>query len=157
MLILNAILLVSIGLCEIGNIYLIAFGRFFWGLAAGSFSVYCPKFLSEYVPIELRGTFGGINQLAVCIGIATPALMSIALREDPKKSLKLDPNDWYVTSYWHYIWLFPAIISLIQVILLLTYFNFDTPVDLKVKGEHTKLHVLMCRSYQRNEVAARIE
>ena len=48
---LNVNLFVSIMLCLVGNIYLIAVARFFWGFAAGSFSVHCPKFLSEFVPI----------------------------------------------------------------------------------------------------------
>ena len=96
-IILNVILLISIILCLIGNIYIIAFARFFWGFTAGCFSVFCPKYLSEFVPIELRGPFGGLNQLSVTVGIATPALMSIGLREDPAAALDIDPNDWYVT------------------------------------------------------------
>lgn len=83
-LVLNVILLISIGICLSGTqIIVITIARFFWGYSAGSFSVYCPKFLAEYIPLELRGVFGGINQLTICLGVATPAVMSIALRNDP--------------------------------------------------------------------------
>ena len=77
------ILLLSIIICLTGNIKAIAVARFFWGLCAGSFSVYCPKYLADFLPIELRGSFGGINQLAITVGIATPAIMSTKLWEDP--------------------------------------------------------------------------
>ena len=88
LIVLNVILLISISICLSGtHIVVITIARFFWGFSAGSFSVYCPKFLAEYIPIELRGVFGGINQFTICAGIATPAVMSIALRTDPVKSL----------------------------------------------------------------------
>lgn len=94
--VLNIILLISIGICLSRNIHAIAFARFFWGLCAGSFSVYCPKYLAEFIPIELRGTFGGISQLLIQIGVATPAIMSTMLWEDPASALTANPEDWYV-------------------------------------------------------------
>ena len=59
--VLNIMLLCSIGVCMINSIYVIAFGRFFWGICGGSYTVFCPKFLNEYLPIELKGSFGAIN------------------------------------------------------------------------------------------------
>ena len=59
--IINLILLCSVGICMVNNIYVISVGRFFWGICAGSFTVMCPKFLNEYLPIELKGSFGAIN------------------------------------------------------------------------------------------------
>ena len=152
-LILNVILIVSIGACMIENIYVIATGRFFWGLCAGSFSVVCPKYLSEFVPIEVRGTLGGIPQFMVCVGIAIPALLSLALEDDPSTASK---DDFFVTDYWRVIWATPAVIAIIHTLLLLTCFRFETPFDLKNLNKDDDLLVLMKRCYKVNEVKLRI-
>lgn len=130
-LVLNGILLVSIGVCMVENIYVIAVARFFWGLCAGSYSVFCPKYLSEFVPIELRGTFGGIPQFMVCLGIAIPACLSLALAVDPSEAHKKNPNDFFVNQYWRVIWAVPALIAAVHTLLLLACFRFETPFDLK--------------------------
>ena len=59
--VLNVILLCAVAVCMVNSIYVIAVGRFFWGVCAGSYTVMCPKFLNEYLPIELKGSFGAIN------------------------------------------------------------------------------------------------
>ena len=81
--VINVVLLCSVGICMINNIYVIAVGRFFWGICAGSFTVMCPKFLNEYLPIELKGSFGAINQLMCTAGIMLPSVMSLAIPADP--------------------------------------------------------------------------
>ena len=60
-IVLDVLLLIVIGICMIRHIYVIAFGRFWWGLCAGSLSVMCPKYLNEFLPIEKKGTFGALN------------------------------------------------------------------------------------------------
>ena len=110
-----------------GNIYVIAVGRFFWGVCAGSFTVVCPRFLNESVPIELKGPYGAINQLMATVGIMIPSLMSLAIPAEPREH----KNDWYVTDYWRIIWLAAAFLALVQVVLLLTVFNYETPATLK--------------------------
>ena len=133
--VINVILLFSIGVCMINNIYVIAVGRFFWGLCAGSYSVFCPKYLSEFIPIELRGTYGGIPQFMVCFGISIPACMSIALEEHPAEAYKNNPDDFYINEYWRVIWAVPAIIAILHTMLLLFCFRFETPFDLKQAGK----------------------
>ena len=62
MLLLNAILVVGVGISLIGNqIWIMCIGRFFWGFAYGAFSVLSPKFVSEICPVELSGPFGALN------------------------------------------------------------------------------------------------
>ena len=83
----NVLLLLSIGICLTGNIYAIAFARFFWGVSAGAFSVLVPTYLAEFTPIDLRHVFGSLINLCVSIGFVIPAAMSIALCADPAKAL----------------------------------------------------------------------
>ena len=131
-LILNVVLLIAIGICLTGNIHAIAFARFFWGLCAGSFSVYCPKYLAEFIPIELRGTLGGLNQLLITCGYATPAIMSVKLPADPEEALEEYPNGFFVKDYWRVIWAWPALLAILHLALIKNFFNFETPVELKV-------------------------
>ena len=83
----NVLLLLSIGICLTGNIYAIAFGKFFWGLGGGAYTVLCPKYLAEFTPIDLRHAFGSLLNLFASIGFVIPAAMSIALCADPAKAL----------------------------------------------------------------------
>merc|ERR1719464_1479562 len=112
--VLNVILLCSIGICMVNNIYVISFGRFFWGICAGSFTVMCPKFLNEYLPLELKGSFDAVNQLMCTVGIMIPSLMSLAIPANPVKALAENPDDFLITGYWRVIWLTGALLVLLQ-------------------------------------------
>ena len=53
----------------IQNYYFLLIGRFFAGLSAGLFSFYCPKYISEAAPVEIKGPLGGLSQFFVTFGI----------------------------------------------------------------------------------------
>jgi len=57
----NFFVIVGAGLCCIQNWECLIVGRFVYGLAAGSFSVFCPKYISETAPVEVRGPAGGMT------------------------------------------------------------------------------------------------
>ena len=111
--VMNCIFVASVCSCMVENIYVIAVGRFFWGVCAGAFTVFSPKYLNEFVPLEYRGMFGGIANLMLTIGLAIPAVLSINLEVDPVAALKKNPNDFFVTQYWRIIWLVPAVLATI--------------------------------------------
>lgn len=50
-------------------------GRFFYGLACGSYSVFCPKYIAETAPIEIKGPAGFMSQINICFGILLPFLL----------------------------------------------------------------------------------
>lgn len=146
--IINLILLCSVGICMVNNIYVISVGRFFWGICAGSFTVMCPKFLNEYLPIELKGSFGAINQLMCTAGIMLPSLMSLAIPADPVADHQINPDNFLVNGYWRVIWLAGASLIVVQMILLSTVFNYETPVTMKTSGDHDRLIELMRKMYK---------
>ena len=80
----------------------------------------CPKFLNEYLPIELKGSFGGINQLMCTVGIMLPSLMSLAIPPDPVADHAINPDNFMVNGYWRIIWLAGASLIVVQMILLST-------------------------------------
>lgn len=63
----NALVLTNIfvgvgsSIALIKNHYAIIFGRFIYGISAGSFSVFVPMFINELAPIELKGPIGVIT------------------------------------------------------------------------------------------------
>jgi MFS family permease len=57
----NLLVIASAGLTLIDNSLMILIGRFFFGLAIGTFSLICPKFVNELVPLEYKGSLGTIS------------------------------------------------------------------------------------------------
>ena len=96
MLILNAVLCVGVGISLIGQkIWIMAIGRFIWGLGYGAFSVLCAKFVNEITPIELIGPFGAMNQLSLTFGAALPCTLALAYPHDINKT-DYSGSDFYV-------------------------------------------------------------
>ena len=153
--ILNLILIVGVGISLIGqNIYIVCAGRFIWGIAFGAFSVVSAKFVNEIVPIELGGSFGAINQMALCFGSALPGTMALAY---PDSFSDVSKDDFYVTTYWRIIWLLPLFVSALQMLLLSTCFRHETPVYLQEKGREEELLVVMKKFYTGMEVRRRLD
>ena len=44
-------------------------GRYIYGLGAGSFSVFCPLFVTETSPIEVSGPLGANTEIGISIGL----------------------------------------------------------------------------------------
>lgn len=57
----NILLLIAVGICLINNPWIILPGRFLYGMCAGTFTVLCPKFISEVAPTEYKGVFGAMS------------------------------------------------------------------------------------------------
>jgi MFS family permease len=120
------------------NNYFLAAGRLVWGIGAGSFSVFVPKFISEVSPREMSGFLGGANQFAVCFGILVPSLMALMLPSDIAAA-----SNFYLEDYWRICWSISIAIALIQLVLLQTCFNFETPQTLKENSEWDRLTTVM--------------
>ena len=145
LLLLNVVITVGVGISLIGQwLWLICLGRLIWGYAFGAFSVVCAKTVNELLPVELGGSFGAINQMSLCFGAALPGTFALAY---PTKFDGLDKDSFYVVVYWRIIFCLPIVVSLIQVLLLLTVFNYETPVHLHEKGMHDDLMRVLKKIY----------
>jgi major inositol transporter-like SP family MFS transporter len=51
----NVLCIVAAILSMIPNYPCLIIGRFVYGYAAGAFSVFCPKYISEVSPVEIKG------------------------------------------------------------------------------------------------------
>ena len=73
----NILLFIAVGVCMINDSSIILVGRFFYGMCAGTFTVMCPKFISEVDPTEYKGPFGAMSQFMCVFGILAVTLMGL--------------------------------------------------------------------------------
>lgn len=60
------------------NMFCLYAGRFLFGMAAGAFTVFCPKYISEVAPIEVKGPAGALSQIFCTFGILVPFSIALA-------------------------------------------------------------------------------
>jgi len=75
----NIFVMLATAFCLINNSYVICFGRFLYGMAAGAFTVFVPKYVTEMTPLEYRGPFGAIPQFMCTFGIFSVALLGLPI------------------------------------------------------------------------------
>ena len=67
-------------------------GKFFTGVAAGGYNVFCPKYIMEVAPKEISGSAGATFCLIVCVGITINSIIAIpygdlTIENSPKDKL----------------------------------------------------------------------
>ena len=69
LLVANAVLVIGAGLTLIDDFVVLCVGRFIYGVSVGAFSVFCPKYIAETAPIEIKGPAGALTQVCITLGI----------------------------------------------------------------------------------------
>lgn len=65
----NGVVILGVILTLVNDYGCLISGRVFQGLAVGSFSLYCPKFIAESAPVEIKGPSGALAQVSITFGI----------------------------------------------------------------------------------------
>lgn len=73
----NVFVIISSLLCFIQKPTFVLAGRFIYGLSTGMFTVFCPKYVSEVSPTEVKGPAGALSQIATTFGILVPFSIGI--------------------------------------------------------------------------------
>lgn len=129
-MIVNCVMLVGYAFTIYAELWAVFVGRIILGLGVGSYCVYCIKFVSELTPIEYRGPIGAIAELSIATGRWFPAIGGLFIdQKNPKKSLFIP----------RLLWGFPLLMLILQVILMVFVFPYDSPTELKALGEEEKL------------------
>jgi len=87
-MITNVIVVIGCSLTLINNLLSLYAGRFLYGIAAGCFSVFCPKYISEVAPKEISGPAGALSQICVTFGILIPFTVGLLIGD--AKNLDMD-------------------------------------------------------------------
>ena len=78
-LVCNVIMITGCLITLYDDIWVIFAGKFVIGLAIGGYTVYCPNFIYEIIPGELKSQVGGVCNFIVTLGIFLPALFGLAI------------------------------------------------------------------------------
>jgi MFS family permease len=118
-------------------------GRFLYGMAAGSYSVFCPKYISETAPTEIKGPAGGLSQICITLGILVPFALGLSFTDVDSKTDS--QKFWFIAIIFTII---PVSLAILQIALMLCVFTYDTPPVLKQKGDFVSLNTFMGKIYQ---------
>ncbi|KAL7751543.1 Bifunctional purine biosynthesis protein PurH [Sorochytrium milnesiophthora] len=122
------------------NYTTLVFGRLFAGIGAGACTVVTPMYLAEIAPAAYRGYFGILSAVELATGIAIASLLGFYLSSPP---------------YWRIIVAFSMLISLLQIVGLLTV-TVESPVYLLSRGDKgvSKAKDLTREIWQGDEIPA---
>jgi len=151
----NLLVLSGSVLSVVPNIWCLSLGRFLFGMSAGAFTCFCPKYISEVSPVEVKGPAGALSQIFCTFGILIPFSIALAYPD-----VKLDDKDYSEDKNTTFIWivfLLPVALSIVQLALMQFVFNYDTPLMLKQKGEYVKLNEFLTKIYHPTVVQERID
>jgi MFS family permease len=73
----NVFVMAGAGLTLFSNFPVFLAGRFLYGVACGGFSVFCPKYISEVAPVEVKGPAGCLTQICITFGIIVPFTLGL--------------------------------------------------------------------------------
>lgn len=139
-LIIGVIVLLGTALSMIFNMWALIFGRLIIGLGMGMYATIGPLFISEITPPNLSGPLGSFNQMGLVTGIlgAYATAFMLPLPED---------SDATTNQIWRLIFVVPGVISLLQSILFLLVFRYDTPNFYKTQGNLENYNKVCQRIY----------
>ena len=103
-------------------------GRFFSGIAAGIFMTIPPSFVNEVTPDEMIPQIGPLVQISTNAGLLCAFAFGLPLPNSGYKSSSF--NDW-----WFFMFGFPGIVSLYQLLYFQFGFTYDSPLWLFRKGD----------------------
>jgi SP family sugar:H+ symporter-like MFS transporter len=101
--------------------------RLIQGFCVGCYSAIAPLIIKELAPIEISGTLGSLSQLNVTIGVFLGSFISYVL-----KKITGDPTG---NDFWFISFGIPQITIVLQTVILLFVFPYETPKYLLSVGK----------------------
>ena len=140
LMIVAIVFTIGTGITMIFNFYSLALGRFIMGVAAGAFTSISPLYITEIAPTSISGTLGTLNQFMASFGVMIANSLAFMV---PYKENLTDSN----FEIWRVVFVFPAIISILQLLLLLFVFRLDTPKYYQITGDNENRRKIMEKIY----------
>ena len=63
------VLIIGVSLTLINEFWVLCLGRFIYGMGVGALSVFCPKYIAETSPIEVKGPAGALTAISIAFGV----------------------------------------------------------------------------------------
>ena len=144
MILISWLFTISVGVSMIFDMYALFIARFLMGIAVGGYTTTVPLIISEISPITLLGMLSSFIQIQANLGSTIAFIFAFAAPYSDDSDMKTNGN-------WRLIFAIPAIFSIIQLILFLVIFRYDTPKYYKIKGDEKNYHIIMSKLYQNYE------
>lgn len=103
------------------------FFRLCQGIVAGAFSAISPLYINELSPTEISGPLGSYTQLLICGGCFFSCIFTYILVK-----ITGDPTG---SDFWFIVYGFTEIILIIQSLVLMFVFPYETPKYLLSVGK----------------------
>ena len=134
----NMLAIISSAICMYDTTWSLTLGRFLLGIAGGVANIIYCKSINENYPEKLSSLLAMFCNASICIGLLVAFSMG-AILPDPK-DVEANKKD----ELWRVIYLMPAMIGLVEIILILGVFRYDPIAFCISKGfeEEGKLHML---------------
>ncbi|KAL4469180.1 hypothetical protein ABPG72_008920 [Tetrahymena utriculariae] len=120
------------------DINMLVLTRFLAGIILGLNSSLVLKYTNEITPISLTGTMGIVCSIAITFGILIASVNGQFFSENPNKEDK----------YIYFVLLFPVIFTISRPILLLVFFNHETPFYYILNNQSEKCKELLIQIYK---------
>jgi MFS family permease len=133
---MNIFVIVGCALTLVDQFMVFTIGRFLYGIACGGFSFFCPKYISEVAPNEVKGPAGSLTQICVCFGILVPYTFGVIFNAPDKDDKNYDEDkykDYKPDTELYILFILPLGLAALQCFLMFTVFRYDTPPMLKQK------------------------
>lgn len=91
-----------------------------------------PLYIREVSPKRISGFLGSFNQITNTLGIIFPMILTLGIGS-------ITTADLGKSQIWRGVFLFPLLISTIQVTVFLSLYFFDSPKFYVAKGEKSKV------------------
>ncbi|MGL5389772.1 MAG: sugar porter family MFS transporter [Serratia sp. (in: enterobacteria)] len=111
-----------------GALTIFCIGRIFMGFAVGFYSSVVPPYINEISPKHLTGAFGSCHQLCITFAILIVSIFGLGLPTLSNQEVRDHLS-------WRFGYAGPFFLSLIQVILILTVYRYESAVHYLSKGD----------------------
>lgn len=108
-MIANIVLCVGVCLTLIDEFSILCTGRFIYGISVGAFSVFCPKYIAETAPIEVKGPAGALSQVCITFGILIAFSVGLGIGDVDDDEV----DSFQIQYYWYILFVIPLFIALI--------------------------------------------
>lgn len=98
------------------------------GIVTGFNSSLVPQYIQEVSPHKLAGMMGTCFSILVNTGIIFASGMGQFFQQLPVST----------DTYWRYVFLFPVILTVSRPLLILIFYNHETPFYYLMKGDMNK-------------------
>ena len=121
-----------------------------YGFAVGTNDIFVPVFITEVAPIEVKGPSGALTEIFYTFGLMTAFTIGLGFGDISNNN---DVESFEIQHYWQVVLAFPLLLSLVQILLFVFVFPYESPTVLKRRGENDDLKKIMNEIYTTEDVA----